>query len=1361
MSVKNTVESLMSSLREVTSGVFKKHESSNAVMFIKASISKIDSIIKTLDRMLKKRNIDVSAYAASAVDKGKNLLEAGKGLVEEVKTKGVLNTIKEKRALLQSKLTDLFKDENETGTSPPETSEEENTQENKEVDQSEKKQSVFSRIFSKSTERAEKRKAEVAEEKKAVQEVSQKEEKSEGWAGKLLGAIGLGSTATATTEEEKAETKDNKTESEGKTEKKQSVFSRIFSKSTERAEKRKAEVAEEKKAVQEAKKKEKEGGGWAGKILKAVGVIATVLGKGIAFLGKGIVALGGTLIKGLGPAILGLGKTVVAGVGKALGWIGGFIVKGLGSFITGIVPAISASIAGILKGGVGAAVGLAGTAVSAVGRTAATVGRTVAPHLATAAKVAGRGALMVMTGPVGWAVAAATVVYGGYRLHKYLTRNNVANDLSGKLTRLRLLMYGFNDVKKDHYHKVFDLEMMMKEYTRFHDNRVVVRTMTEADINNVLNIFNVTKEETEKYQILNTWFVRRFMPAYKVYMQSLFSVNERVFLDSIEKLSPLEVFNFVTRIHVPAVIYNTQAVPTFDDTKVHVTKDEVDQMLTNIINQSKAESKQTDSNQTRQIAEENSRRQQEQARVRAAAPPPPLPPIPVPSPSRSTPQLQDPGEADSPTDARGSSVDVIKPAAMGKLNQAAGALVPGSTSLEGISLNGRMTQDRIHNLDPNVRNLFTGMAREYHSLTGKTIPVNQGFRSREDQAALFARMPDRAARPGRSLHEHGLALDISSITANELDKLGLMRKYGFTRPISGETWHIEPAGIALDPNLARNDLAHRQNAILGSPGRGGGGYGIDRNMPIGRRNVELQRRIFNEASGTPVVARQPTGRVNTETSSVASIVQATTATPNPQLFSVAGSAQFSTIASSAQVSPTASVSQTNAAIARSQPEQSRITGATSPTGGAVNRDTRMAMGADTEGERRDPALESRPSNRTVLATPIIPTATVSRTASLTPREAISKAAKKTGMSEDVMLAYAQMESSLRGGNIRNPNSSATGLFQIVGNTWRALLARHGPKHGIPANATPDNNFYNALMAMEYAKENLARLGNYASAGIDQATAIYLAHHFGASGARRILTTLKQSPDAPMSTAISSAAATANPAAIRNHTVRSYVQSIGNRIASNMGGPPANGRTAIASNRGPIRTIAGETSTTTVAAATAAARPSNTSTTPASSIRASIAPPTPTLANRTPASIAGSSAFADTVRNTNPTLNSGSQANNPVLTDRNNGFQNTVYRHDQSPYRTINTVAPTAAPTPELAPQQSSVMNPRNMEGYMQNQVNLLTQIAGILTSIDGKFNLDKLKQVASGGVKPTPPPTTDKSVPKAGINLTRRSISEV
>ena len=105
-------------------------------------------------------------------------------------------------------------------------------------------------------------------------------------------------------------------------------------------------------------------------------------------------------------------------------------------------------------------------------------------------------------------------------------------------------------------------------------------------------------------------------------------------------------------------------------------------------------------------------------------------------------------------------------------------------------------------LQPNVAKDFMAMAAEYNKLTGKNLLVTDAFRSYEEQVKLKQEKPGLAATPGKSMHGFGVALDIDSKNVDELDKLKLLGKYGFIRPMypkrpghKYEPWHIEPAAI--------------------------------------------------------------------------------------------------------------------------------------------------------------------------------------------------------------------------------------------------------------------------------------------------------------------------------------------------------------------------------------------------------------------------------------------------------------------------------------------------------------------------------------------------------------------------------------
>jgi hypothetical protein len=118
--------------------------------------------------------------------------------------------------------------------------------------------------------------------------------------------------------------------------------------------------------------------------------------------------------------------------------------------------------------------------------------------------------------------------------------------------------------------------------------------------------------------------------------------------------------------------------------------------------------------------------------------------------------------------------------------------VPPQEGQKAIVLNGSVD---LAGMNPGLMDNFYSMAGEYYRLTGKKVGVNSGKRSSEKQAALYAANPAKAAKPGYSMHEFGLAIDINSADANLMESMGLFKKYGFVRPISNEAWHVEPLAI--------------------------------------------------------------------------------------------------------------------------------------------------------------------------------------------------------------------------------------------------------------------------------------------------------------------------------------------------------------------------------------------------------------------------------------------------------------------------------------------------------------------------------------------------------------------------------------
>lgn len=155
--------------------------------------------------------------------------------------------------------------------------------------------------------------------------------------------------------------------------------------------------------------------------------------------------------------------------------------------------------------------------------------------------------------------------------------------------------------------------------------------------------------------------------------------------------------------------------------------------------------------------------------------------------------------------------------------------------------------------------------------------------------------------------------------------------------------------------------------------------------------------------------------------------------------------------------------------------------------------------------------------------------------------AISRAASRTGVDFNYLVAQARIESGLNP-QAQARTSSARGLYQFVDSTWLRTVDKHGAKHGMGwadeavnggqvANpkmraeimALRDHPEASALMAAELALDN--RDGLRATLGREPDNSeLYLAHFLGLGGARTFLSALASNPHI--------AAEQVNPAAAR-------------------------------------------------------------------------------------------------------------------------------------------------------------------------------------------------------------------------------------
>ena len=157
-----------------------------------------------------------------------------------------------------------------------------------------------------------------------------------------------------------------------------------------------------------------------------------------------------------------------------------------------------------------------------------------------------------------------------------------------------------------------------------------------------------------------------------------------------------------------------------------------------------------------------------------------------------------------------------------------GASPTGPVAEKSESTGKALTGKDLSGLDKSFATALQQAASEYNQITGKTVNVTSALRDTAKQQELYeayisgkSKFP--AGRPGTSKHERGLAVDVDEASANEMDRLGLLGKYGLRRPVAGDPIHISAqngfSGIISGPSSGYqpNLTMHGTEALTVTP----------------------------------------------------------------------------------------------------------------------------------------------------------------------------------------------------------------------------------------------------------------------------------------------------------------------------------------------------------------------------------------------------------------------------------------------------------------------------------------------------------------------------------------------------------------
>jgi len=160
------------------------------------------------------------------------------------------------------------------------------------------------------------------------------------------------------------------------------------------------------------------------------------------------------------------------------------------------------------------------------------------------------------------------------------------------------------------------------------------------------------------------------------------------------------------------------------------------------------------------------------------------------------------------------------------------SVVGGSNSSQLSDVfNMTVDKQKVEGLNPTLLTNLKNMGAEFQQKFGRKLTINSAFRSPEYQNKLFQDAVAKygsvekarkwVALPGNSMHNYGYAVDIQSKDANDAASAGLLEKYGLTRPVKNEDWHVELNGIDR-AGIRSKGMAQYSKSLPEATTKGGG-----------------------------------------------------------------------------------------------------------------------------------------------------------------------------------------------------------------------------------------------------------------------------------------------------------------------------------------------------------------------------------------------------------------------------------------------------------------------------------------------------------------------------------------------------------
>lgn len=826
-----------------------------------------------------------------------------------------------------------------------------------------------------------------------------------------------------------------------------------------------------------------------GKAASAGGKMAGgVLGKAAKFLPGKL----GTAAK-IGGALVGGGKAVGTGAKAA----GGFLAKG---GLAGKMFSSSAKLGGKLLGGLGMvtsgvsmasnlAQGNFGDAAWDAGGLALSAAMTPGIGLGGLASGLGTAATFLATNPIGWAILGTAAVGAvGYGLYKLLKNDTKINDK----VKARLLMYGFNPDEDEKKAKIIlKFENMLDEAVRYVNGQISIDE-SKLDIEDVMELFDVDKEDQEHTANWMYWYNSRFKPVFTKTMSVLKGINPKYSAEDAYDLKDQEEYKYYVGIKPKPGEYNSTQSP-FKDAAVNSSGDQAISFIDNILAKIKSTPEGAKFAQGAAMAnglQEQSKKDAETAKIEAGL------------------------DKSKAKDIGTMGVGVAAAAAGGALAASATKSKPVTDFVKDAGKFSLLAAV------PGI-GIITGLASSFglfESDTAETAPTQNGYD------------PFNAIR----YKTYGLSSLSESDRISTLARLELMVKEGVTISQGKATYKGDIAELVIKAcglfGIDKNDTSGLQRLTMYIGGRFLPAF---LNLMNGVRSVLNTTDIFvisrarpSEQMAIATTMMNSEGKYGSVWSCTVSPWEGYTLNTNKASADAdinylkkdvesKGSSEGK-IKAIEQANESTTMGQLSNAMDKVKNYGSNLWNTFKNTAGNAWDSFKQNVSDWWNGDKS--ALEaagdfaSNLANGTManiqaltgdgaggsLANVPQPTGSGSWGAV---RDTIIAAAKVVGVDPGLLAGMAAQESGFQPG-IRAKGSSATGLFQFLDGTWKQMLKQYGPKYNIPAGTPATNGAANAILGAQYVKDNIEALRKVTN-NVQPGDA-YLAHFLGLGGARKAL-----------------------------------------------------------------------------------------------------------------------------------------------------------------------------------------------------------------------------------------------------------------